>query len=311
MHDEAESKRLTFVIHGERAGNPALRHLAEWVRGKGHVVDPRVTWESGDGIRLAQEAAASGADIVVAIGGDGTVNEVVNGLARAAEADAGARRPSLGIVPLGTANDFARQTGIPGDDPDHAMDFILQRKPVLIDTAEMNGRHFLNVSSAGVGAEATAETPVEAKASLGPLAYAITGARKLGSLAPYHAQFSAPGFELESDFLLFAVGNARATGGGTLIAPRASLTDGLLDLCVVEAMPIGAFARILMRLKKGEHLEEEGVHYRQVPSLTVRAGEPISVNVDGESSEATELVYRAIPGALLVHLGHLPGEKES
>ncbi|MDQ6828676.1 MAG: YegS/Rv2252/BmrU family lipid kinase [Gemmatimonadota bacterium] len=310
MLDEAGGKRLTFVIHGERAGNPALRHLVEWVRGKGHDVDPRVTWERGDGVRLAREAAMAGADIVVAIGGDGTVNEVVNGLAQAAANKPGAPRPSLGIVPFGTANDFARQAGIPSDDPDHAMDFILQRKPVLVDTGEMNGRRFLNVSTAGVGAEATAETPAEAKASLGPLAYAITGARKLGTLEPYRAKFTAPGFELESEFLLFAVGNARSTGGGTLITPRATVTDGLLDLCVVEAMPIGAFARLLLRLKKGEHLDDEGVHYRQLPSLTVRASVPISVNLDGESSEAMELFYLANPGALLVHVGHLPGEAE-
>ena len=80
----------------------------------------------------------------------------------------------LGIIPLGTANDFARQVGIPAD-ADHAMDVILQRKPRRFDTASLNGRRFLNVSTGGVGAEATAETPAEAKESLGPLAYAISG----------------------------------------------------------------------------------------------------------------------------------------
>ena len=164
-----------LIIHGSRAELPTLRHLVEWVREKGHRVTPRVTWEAGDAIHFAREAAARGATAVIAAGGDGTVNEVLNGLS-------GFDVP-LGIIPVGTANDFARQVGIPLDDVDHAMDVILQRPPVRVDTLEMNGRRFLNVSTGGVGAEATAETPADAKESLGTLAYAITGARKLAGLA--------------------------------------------------------------------------------------------------------------------------------
>ncbi|MEP6689654.1 MAG: YegS/Rv2252/BmrU family lipid kinase [Gemmatimonadaceae bacterium] len=295
-----EVKRLMLIIHGARAEHPALRHLISWVRAKGHTLEPRVTWEAGDATRFAREGAAAGMTAVIAAGGDGTVNEVVNGLA-------GTGTP-LGIIPLGTANDFARQVGIPVDDPDHAMDVILQRKPVLVDTGELNGRHFLNVSSAGVGAEATAETPADAKAALGPLAYAITGARKIGSFAAHRARFTGPGFELETSFLLFAVGNGRATGNGALIAPRARLTDGLLDLCVVEEMPMHAFARIVLKLRKGEHLEDDGVRYHQLASLSVRSTEPISVNLDGESLEARELDYRVHRGSLQVHLNQMPGD---
>ena len=254
-------RHLALIIHGARADNPALRHLVSWVRAKGHVVEPRVTWEAGDATRFAREAAARpDVDAVVAVGGDGTVNEVLNGLC-------GSTKP-LGIIPLGTANDFARQAGIPGD-PDHAMDVILRRKPARIDTAELNGRRFLNVSTGGIGAEATAETPAEAKEQLGSLAYALTGVRKLGELEPRRARFSGPGFDLERDVLLFVVANARTTGGGITLAPRASLTDGLLDVCIIEAMPRADFARLALRIKRGEHLEAEGVHYVQLPSLVV------------------------------------------
>src|SRR5918993_2966018 len=148
---QARRKRhIAVVLHGARAELPGLRHVVDWVRAKGHVVRPRVTWEAGDGAVLAHEAIAAGADTVVACGGDRTVNEVVNGLEGTTVA--------LGIIPAGTANDFARQVAIP-DDPSAAMDIILRRKPVVIDTAAMNGRRFLNVSSGGIGAEATAETP--------------------------------------------------------------------------------------------------------------------------------------------------------
>jgi diacylglycerol kinase (ATP) len=293
-------KELMLIMHGQRADHDALRHLVSWVRDKGHAVDPRVTWEQGDAIRFARDGAARGVDAVIAVGGDGTVNEVLNGLDGSDVA--------LGIIPFGTANDFAHQVGIP-DDPDHAMDVVLRHPPRTIDTAELNGRRFLNVSSGGVGAEATAETPADAKDQLGLLAYAITGVRKLADLQPRRARITGAGVDLKSEFLLFAVGNARSTGGGTRITPRARVTDGLLDLCIIEAMPRADFAKLLLRIKKGEHLDEDHVCYFQLPSVTIAADGPVTVNVDGESSEATTLSYRIRPSDLRIHVPRLPEDE--
>src|SRR5881275_2911033 len=170
------SKHIALIIHGARDERPELRHLVDWVREKGHFVEPLPTFE--------------------AAGGDGTVNEVVNGLD-------GYDVP-LGIIPVGTANDFARQVGIPAD-ADHAMDVILQRKPKRVDTASLNGRRFLNVSTGGVGAEATAETPPDAKEALGAIAYAISGMRKLADFRAGRAHFAGDGFEYDGEFLMFAV----------------------------------------------------------------------------------------------------------
>ena len=295
----SSGRHYAFIMHGARADLPEVRHLVSWVRDKGHRVDPRVTWEKGDAARFAGEAAALGVDAVVAVGGDGTVNEVVNGLA--------GHDVPLGIIPLGTANDFARQAGIPLD-ADHAMDIILRRNPVRIDTGEVNGRRYLNASVGGVGAETTAETPAESKESLGSLAYAITGMRKLAGLTPRAMCFRGPGIDLKVDCLVFAVSNTRSTGAGTQITPRACVTDGLLDVCIVEAMGRTEFVSLGLRLRRGEHLGEEGVHYFQLPSLTIDSDEAIVVNVDGEPSEERHLEYRVRPGDLLVHVARLPGE---
>jgi diacylglycerol kinase (ATP) len=293
-------KHIVLVVHGGRADRPDFRHMVAWVRERGHRVDVRVTYERGDAATFARDAAIAGADVVGAVGGDGTLNEVVNGLD-------GFDTP-LGLIPAGTANDFARQAGIPPD-ADHAMDVILQRKPVLLDTASLNGRRFLNVSTGGIGAEATAETPSQAKHSLGPLAYAITGLRKFADLEPSHAVFrDSKGFVLECDFLMFAVGSARVTGGGSPITPHASTTDGLLDLCIVEHMKRRHFARTMFRLRQGEHVGEDGVHYLRVSEVVIEATRPISVNVDGEVSGARLLTYRARPRDLWAHLVHRPGE---
>jgi len=295
-------RHIALVLHGARAELPGLRDLVQWMRAKGHVVRPRVTWEPGDGAVFAREAIEAEVDTIVACGGDGTVNEVLNGMQGTAVA--------LGIIPAGTANDFARQVGIP-DAPSGAMDIVLKRKPVVIDTAAMNGRRFLNVSSGGVGAEVTAETPADAKASLGPVAYFISGLRKLAGLEPRRALFEAPGFRLETEFLLFAVGNARATGGGTLVTPRASVRDGLLDACIVSAMPRKEFAKLVLRVKRGDHLESDGVEYLQVPWFRITSAEPMMVNVDGESTELRQARYEACPRDLLIHLPRLPGHRRS
>jgi|tagenome__1003787_1003787.scaffolds.fasta_scaffold20966615_1 diacylglycerol kinase (ATP) len=291
-------KHYAMIIHGARAEREDVRHLIDWVRGKGHLVEPHVTLEAGDATAMAAAAAKAGADTVIAVGGDGTVNEVVNGLD-------GFDTP-LGIIPLGTANDFATQAGIPAD-VDHAMDVILRRKPTRIDTASLNGRRFLNVSTGGVGAEATAETPPEAKETLGPMAYAITGVRKFAEFEPYQASFRGPDLAFDGEFLMFAVGLTRASGGGTLVTPRASVTDGLIDLCIVEAMGRGDFARLLLKVKRGEHLGEPGVHYAQLPWVTIESSQQLSVNVDGETSDARKLDYMARAHDLCVHLVHTPG----
>ena len=295
-------KHLTFVVHGARADRPELRQMVSWVRDRGHAVEVCITWNAVDAAVYAARAADFGTDVVIACGGDGTLNEVVNGL--------DGRDVPLGVIPLGTANDFARQTGIP-EEADHAMDVILRRKPVRIDTASMNGRRFLNVSTGGVGAEATQQTPADAKATLGPLAYAITAVRMLASGSPdRHASFMSDGFALDVDFLAFAVGSARETGGGNLMTPDASVTDGLLDLCVIETMSRRDFARLSLAVKKGEHLGLPGVHYAQLPWFKVTSADSLSVNLDGEGVQATVCDYRARRADLMVHVQHLPGEAE-
>ena len=285
--------RYVFVLHGARADRPEVRHLVSWVRDKGIDVVPRVTWETGDATRFAREAVSDGVTAVVAVGGDGTVNEVVNGLV-------GSRVP-LGVIPVGTANDFARQMGIPTS-IDHAMDVILRQPAREMDVGQVNGRVFLNVSTGGVGAETTAETSPAAKERLGPLAYALTGLKKMGALRPRRGYFSGPGFEYRGEWLIFAVGNGRVTGGGTAITPHASVRDGLLDVCIIEAMPRAEFARLTLLVRKGEHLGHPAVRYAQLPELTVESSRSMAVNVDGEPVNARRLVYRAIAGGLMVHV---------
>lgn len=284
---------ISLIINGRRAADLTLHAEVGRLRERGIRVRPRVTFDLGDAAHFAAEESAAGTSVVVAVGGDGTINEVLNGLA-------GAETP-MGIIPLGTANDFARQVGIP-EDVAQAIDVILRAPPVRLDSASLNGRRFLNVSSAGLGAEATAETSSAAKATLGSLAYAITGLKKLISLDAMRLRLEAPGVEREIDVLAFFVGNARHAGGGMPVTPLASPNDGLLDVCVVERMGRAEVARLALKIRNGEQVGEPGVLYFRAPWLTVRSEQPISVNADGERLTSRQLDYRARPGDLLIHL---------
>ncbi|HEU4632247.1 MAG TPA: YegS/Rv2252/BmrU family lipid kinase [Gemmatimonadaceae bacterium] len=284
---------IALVIHGTRAADPTLREAVEAVRARGVRVRPRVTYERGDAATFAREEADAGVDAVVAVGGDGTLNEVLNGLA--------GRDVPLGIVPLGTANDFARQAGIP-EDARHALDLILTRAPVRLDTAELNGRRYLNVSSGGIAAEATADTSDAAKATLGALAYVLTAVRKLARLDAHRLQLSGPGLDFAGEAVVFFVGNARSSGGGMPVTPLASPNDGLLDVCLVEPLPPAELARLALRVRRGEHVGEPGVRYWRVPQLTIRSDRPLTVNVDGEPVTADALHYAARHGDLRIFL---------
>jgi diacylglycerol kinase (ATP) len=279
--------RIALIIR-PRAGAGELEEVREHVaelRGMGHEVWPRLTFEAGDARRLAHSAAGAGADLLVAVGGDGTLNEVVNGVM-----DAKWTGP-VAVVPHGTANDFASDLEIPGE-LGPALEIALAGVAREVDVACVNGRHFVNVSTGGFGATATEEASDEAKRVLGPIAYVITGVRLFAELAPVRARFEAgDGTSFEGEMMLFAVGNGRQTGGGNLLTPRAELGDGLLDVLVVPGMTRMEFLALLPDLRSGAHVGDPDVHYFQTSRLVVESEAELSVNADGEPVRGHHFVY--------------------
>ena len=268
----------------------ALREGVRALRTKGHEVRPHLTFEGGDAERFARAAIGVEADLVVAAGGDGTVNEVLNGLAGPLES--GGSSPRLGLVPLGTANDLAEELGIPRD-PRQALMLAATGPAHPVDVASVNDRLFLNVSTGGVAAEVTGETSDELKRLLGPVAYAITGLRKVAGLRPSTGRFSSGGETVyDGEFLVFAVGNARRTGGGNRLTGEAEMKDGLLDLCIVQGMTLLDFVKIAPQLRTGTHVDHPQVVYRRLPSVLVETAEPVQVNADGEPLSDSRFDYR-------------------
>ena len=244
----------------------------------------------GDARRFASEADK--VDLLIAAGGDGTLNEVLHGLMDLSKAT----RPVLGIVPLGTANDFATGCGIPRD-PAKALALCMKGEAVLIDVGKANDHWFINAASSGFGAEITATTSPELKRLLGPAAYTLMGAILAINLHHYQGRLILPGREITGSGPVAIVGNGCQTGGGIQVAPRACIDDGLLDVLVVRQISPTA---LLAAARELQQLPPDGeyVSYWQTPWLEVHPEEAIPVNLDGEPLRFSTVRYEAVPKAI-------------
>lgn len=299
MNSADKRHHIRIILHGKEAQNVALRDAVRLLRDHRYKIDVRVTWEENDARRLAREARQLGVDTVVAAGGDGTLNEVVNGLMAA---DERLEMPSLGVIPLGTANDFAVSCRIPLA-PLEALMLITDISPVPVDLAKVNQRYFLNMASGGFGTQITTATPDELKRVLGSLAYLLTGMSKFTSIAAVEGRFKAPGFSWHGAFMVLGVGNGRQAGGGHELCPDALLDDGLLDLNILPKSDQQTLTDTLQyfMLDNGSVMQNQMIH-RRVPWLEIEAEQSMNINIDGEPLSGQHLRFEALPGILRMHL---------
>ena len=291
---------LRLVVHGKAAARPELREAVATARDKGHKITVQPTWEEGDAIRFAQRAVLDGVDVVVAGGGDGTINEVAFGLISASAGPSG--RPSLGIVPLGTANDFARSAGIPLETP-AALDLVISRPATLVDLGRIGDRIFLNVATGGFGTQVTVETPQAMKKALGGAAYLVTGMTQFSSIGAAHARFTGPDFEWDGNFVVLAIGNGRQAGGGNVLCPEATIDDGLLDVRILPEVAKDVLGETMGNiLREGLDAVERMVVNSRTTSLDIEADDDIFINLDGEPISGKRFHVEILPKAVQLHL---------
>jgi diacylglycerol kinase (ATP) len=242
----------------------------------GYETSCHATTCHGDATVAARLAVERRYDLVVAAGGDGTINEVVNGLA---EQD---YRPKLGIIPVGTTNDFARALDLPRDDIIACVDVIANGVPMPVDIGKANDQYFMNIAGGGKMTELSYEVPSKLKTIIGQLAYYLKGMEMLPSIRPTNVQIEYDGKVFEGEIMLFLVSLSNSVGGFEKLAPDSCMNDGMFDLIILKKANIADFIRVATLALRGEHVKDPHVIYTKANRVKVHTDEKMQLNLDGE-----------------------------
>jgi lipid kinase YegS len=268
------------------------------LRDEGRNLDVRVTYDAPQVPEYAADSA--GFDNVVAAGGDGMVNRVLSGLMRLDPGD----RPALGIVPLGTANDFAAATDMPVQDLAQGLRLATSNEPAWVDVVRVGDWHFLNMLTAGAGSAATRDVSEVMKEVFGKAAYLFSSLGKMADPQRLTLKLSGDNVDWQGEAFALIVGNS-AQAGGMVLSPDSRLDDGLVEVMVIQAnVSQGRFETLKELLRgRGMSADKEVVYHTRTRDLEFEANQPFVVNLDGEPREITQATrVEVLPGALRVNL---------
>ncbi|MDO4903306.1 MAG: diacylglycerol kinase [Limosilactobacillus sp.] len=228
----------------------------------------------------ATRAAEEGFDLIVAAGGDGTLNEVINGIAGLE------KRPTLAIIPSGTTNDYARALKIPRDDPIAAAKLILRKnKKFKIDLGKAGDKYFMNIAAGGTLTELTYDVPSQMKSLFGYAAYLAKGAELLPQIKPVDVSIKYDGQEYKGAASTILLALTNSVGGFEQIVPDASLDDGKFTMIIVKKSSLADMMILMAKALQGKHLDDKRIIYAKATDVEVtplNENDKIMINLDGE-----------------------------
>ena len=267
------------IIYNPTSGREAFRkHLSEVLEKlekAGYETSCHATTREGDATEAAKRAVESGFDLIIASGGDGTLNEVIAGVSPFEQ------RPKIGLIPTGTTNDFARALRIPRD-INEAVDIIVRGETIPVDVGMMNNRHFINIAGGGRLTELTYDVPSKLKTVLGQLAYYLKGIEMLPSFHSTHLKIEYDGEVFDEEAMMFLVGLTNSVGGFEKLAPGSSINDGKFTLLILKKCNIAEFIRVVTLALRGEHLGDPLVISTKAETIKVTSTDKVLLNLDGE-----------------------------
>ncbi len=271
-------KRLLLIINPAAGTKKANRYLTEIIslfNAKGYLCTVFCTAARGDAIQIVQENA-QGCGLIVCIGGDGTLNEVISGLLLS-----GLHIP-IGYIPAGSTNDFANSLGLSRDILTAAQD-IMEGTPMPLDAGSFNGRNFSYVASFGAFTEASYATPQSSKNILGHLAYVLEGVKDLPNIRPVHLALQAGGQSFEGDYIFGAVSNATSIGGVlSLDKQTVSLNDGLFEIILIKSpQNFAELNRIVISLQTRQY-DRDLITFLMADRVEIQANPNMPWTLDGE-----------------------------
>jgi len=293
-------KNVCVILNPAAGAAKSVDALIERIRAQPGI-HLKTTARRGSARRFARAAVGNGCDLIVAAGGDGTLNEVINGIGeRGSEV-------RVGLIPLGTGNDFARTIGLPTDASD-CFDLILKEHTRPIDLVRVTSRgevrHFINVSAGGFSGVMNEKLTPEVKKTWGPLAYIRSACAALPELRAYVTRVGLDDEECISMRLYnVIVGNGRYVAGGIPIAPEAQPDDGLLDLVLIPERPAAALALLAPQVLMGTHLTSDSIIYRRARRVKINSRPGMWFNIDGELVGNSPATFEVLPHAIQFVVG--------
>lgn len=284
--------QIVLLLNGKATDSLLLREAVDEYRQQQMEIEVRALWESGQAEQFAREFADQGVSRIIAAGGDGTINDVLNGILMS-------KNPltPIGFLPFGTANDFARAHSIFPNDFKHAFERAITAEPKKCDVGKINDRFFINVMSGGYGAEATADTPQTLKDLFGGTAYAITSTIKFAMSNAVKISVKSEEKNWEGRAMLYTISNSRFAGGGTDVAPLSDLHDGKLDICIVPEVEMEGVGRLLQDLMSPDPEAYQQILYWQSAAIELKTEDEIQLNLDGEPLRGSNFQIECIPDA--------------
>lgn len=309
-----DTSLLHVILNPAAGGGSAGRNWPDYQRAlseRGYAIGVRVTSGPGDAMTIARELAEGGAETLVCVGGDGTVNEVINGLL----VNDLPVQPTLrlAIISCGTGQDLVRTLGT--RDLDTTLESLSLGSSALLDvgrmqyidgyTGHLETRYFINVADAGIGASTAERINASSKRFGGLISYLSAAVQTIVKYQPWEATVDVDGvqvFDGTVGMVVFA--NGRYFAGGMLVAPDASLCDGRIDLFILEGVgKRRLLTSLLPRVYRGKHVGQAGIMHFAAETATVRSGPELLMEIDGEQVGRAPLTVTTIPRALRV-IGH-------
>ena len=289
--------RLRIIINPSSGRETALQDLDSMLMhlsGSGNLSRSDICYTSGrfDATNFAMEAKADEYDTIVAIGGDGTVNEVITGMMRG-----GVDLP-LAIYTSGTVNDFATINELPNNASDFAR-MLSNPTYVTADCGKANDDYFLNVVAAGLLTDIAYKANNDVKTLIGPAAYWLSAIKDLPSLnRAFPVKITANGQTYEEDIIMFMISNTKSVGGFRGLMSKADITDGVLDMLVIKKMDPIDVVPLLGSLVIGEHINNDNVIYLQSDDIKIESGEHVVLDIDGEEGSSLPAQISCIKQAI-------------
>ena len=285
-----KTKLIANPKAGQGRAGRLLPQILKRLKEIGQDVDMATTGKQGDGIRLAKEAVEQGYKLIIAGGGDGTLNEVINGMVSS--------EATMGVIPLGTVNVFCQETGI-GLDSLAACEVIKEGVARRIDLGLAGSRYFILCAGIGFDAHVISELEPEFKRIMEAMAYPLSGIKSLFSWKPTKMFIQIDDQPIKRNGFLVVIGNISSyTGPGISVTPLASLDDGWLDLCIFKKRTVFDILRYIIGIIARRHTEFPDIEYFKTKRVHIEAEEPVLVHTDCEVIGRVPMEFRVAKKAL-------------